>query len=83
MEDKKTKKTSKRVDPYAKKETLKNKKDWAKNKLKGSLGIDALPMKNPDYIKYLQTEFIKYGGKDKHFARSQMYGLACSIHNPL
>ena len=50
MEDKKTKKTSKRVDPYAKKETLKNKKDWAKNKLKGSLVIDALPMKNPDYV---------------------------------
>ena len=36
-----------------------------------------------EYIKYLQTEFIKYGGKDKHFARSQMYGLACSIPNPL
>ena len=47
MEDKKTKKTSKRVD---KKETLKNKKDWAKNKLKGSLVIDALPMKNPDFV---------------------------------
>ena len=50
MEDNKTKKTSKRVHPYAKKETLKNKKEWAKNKLKGSLVIDALPMKNPDFV---------------------------------
>ena len=29
------------------------------------------------------VKFIKYGGKDKHFALSQMYSLACSIHNPL
>lgn len=31
-----------------------------------------------EYIK-----FIKYGEKDKHFALSQMYSLASSIHNPL
>ena len=44
-ETKKKTATTKRVTPYAKKEN--QKKTEAKNKLKGSIVIDPLPMNNP------------------------------------
>ena len=47
-ETKKKTATTKRVTPYAKKEN--QKKTEAKNKLKGSIVIDPLPMNNPVFM---------------------------------